>query len=227
MDYGMGYGSGMGGGMGGSSSMMMSSFSSVCLCLLIAGVAFFMITSQNTKKQQEEEAAAAAAIAAAQESSDEAERPVEDDLSGARLLTVGGLSMLVEGDSCGNGTVKFSESKNDKWLWRLNKVSSYNGVPVYTIESFYKQFSNACDSRWLTAGTGCKSAPYVGPREAGPRQQWIVIGNSSTGFQIRNLACAKSRHERQYLMQSAGNHDSKPFFSAGSGSTFDIAGELQ
>lgn len=224
MNYGYGgYGSGMGGGS--STTMMMSSFSMICLCVLVAGAAFLLMSSQSKNKQAEQDAAAA--IAAAQASANEAERPVEDDLSGARLLTVGGLSMVVEGDSCGNGTVKFSESKNDKFLWRLNKVTDYNGVPVYTIESFYKQFSNACDSRWLTAGTGCKSAPYVGPREAGPRQQWIIVGNASTGFQIRNLACAKSRHERQYLMQSAGNRDDKPFFSSGSGSTFAIEKSLE
>lgn len=224
MNYGYGgYGSGMGGGS--STTMMMSSFSMICLCVLVAGAAFLLMSSQSKNKQAEQDAAAA--IAAAQASANEAEKPVEDDLSGARLLTVGGLSMVVEGSSCGNGTVKFSESKNDKFLWRLNKVTDYNGVPVYTIESFYKQFSNACDSRWLTAGTGCKSAPYVGPREAGPRQQWIIVGNASTGFQIRNLACAKSRHERQYLMQSAGNRDDKPFFSSGSGSTFAIEKSLE
>lgn len=224
MNYGYGgYGSGMGGGS--STTMMMSSFSMICLCVLVAGAAFLLMSSQSKNKQAEQDAAAA--IAAAQASANEAEKPVEDDLSGARLLTVGGLSMVVEGSSCGNGTVKFSESKNDKFLWRLNKVTEYNGVPVYTIESFYKQFSNACDSRWLTAGTGCKSAPYVGPREAGPRQQWIIVGNASTGFQIRNLACAKSRHERQYLMQSAGNRDDKPFFSSGSGSTFAIEKSLE
>lgn len=224
MNYGYGgYGSGMGGGS--STTMMMSSFSMICLCVLVAGAAFLLMSSTSKNKQAEQDAAAA--IAAAQASANEAEKPVEDDLSGARLLTVGGLSMVVEGSSCGNGTVKFSESKNDKFLWRLNKVTEYNGVPVYTIESFYKQFSNACDSRWLTAGTGCKSAPYVGPREAGPRQQWIIVGNASTGFQIRNLACAKSRHERQYLMQSAGNRDDKPFFSSGSGSTFAIEKSLE
>jgi len=108
------------------------------------------------------------------------------------------------------------------WLWRLNKVAEHAGVPVYTIESFYKQFSNACDARWLTAPTGCQSAPYLGTKETGPRQRWIVVGNQSSGFQIRNLACTKSRHSRQYLMQSAGNRDQKPFFSAGSGSTFSI-----
>ena len=224
MNYGYG---GYGGGMGGGSSttMMMSSFSMICLCMLVAAAGFFLLTSK--KASAASDAAAAEAIAAAQASANEAEKPVENDLSGARLLTVGGLSMVVEGNSCGNGTVRFSESKNDKWLWRLNKVTEYNGVPVYTIESFYKQFSNACDSRWLTAGTGCKSAPYLGPREAGPRQQWIIVGNASSGYQIRNLACTKSRHERQYLMQSAGNRDDKPFFSAGSGSTFAIDASLE
>jgi hypothetical protein len=223
----MNYGYGMSGGMGGSSTtMMMSSFSMICLCLVLAAAGFFLWSS-NSKQAAAKEAAAAEAIAAAQASANEAEKPVEDDLSGARLLTVGGLSMVVEGDSCGNGTVRFSESKGDKWLWKLNKVTEYNGVPVYTIESFYKQFSNACDSRWLTAGTGCKSAPYLGPREAGPRQQWIIVGNASSGFQIRNLACTKSRHERQYLMQSAGNRDNTPFFSAGSGSTFAIDASLE
>ncbi len=225
MNYG--YGSMGGGMMGGSSSMMMSSVSMICLCLVLAVAGFFLWQRSQNSANTQQQAAAAEAIAAAQASSDEAEMPVEDDLSGARLLTVGGLSMVVEGDSCGNGTVRFSEQKDDKFLWRLNKVTTYNNVPVYTIESFFKQFANACDSRWLTAGTGCKSAPYLGPRETGPRQQWIIIGNATTGFQIRNLACTKSRHERQYLMQSAGTRNSKPFFSSGSGSTFNIDASLE
>ena len=220
MNYGYS-GMGMGGGMGGSSSMMMSSFSAICLSLVL-GVVVFIMMQQSNKQKAAEDAAAAAAIEEAKNAADEAERPVEDDLSGARLLSVGGLSMVVEGNSCGNGTVRFSESKNDKFLWRLNKVDEYNGVPVYTVESFYKQFSNACDARWLTAPTGCGSAPYLGKKETGPRQRWIIVGNQNTGFQIRNLACTKSRHERQYLIQSAGNRDKKPFFSAGSGSTFSI-----
>ena len=221
MNYGMGYGSsGMGGGMGGSSTMMMSSFSAICLSLVLGVVVYIMM--QQNDKEAEEDAAAAAAIEEAKASAEAGERPVEDDLSGARLLSVGGLSMVVQGSSCGNGTVRFSESKNDKWLWRMNKVAEYSGVPVYTIESFYKQFSNACDARWLTAPTGCQSAPYLGPKETGPRQRWIVVGNQNSGFQIRNLACTKSRHSRQYLMQSAGNRDQNPFFSAGSGSTFSI-----
>ena len=221
MNYGMGYGSSGMGGMGGSSSMMMSSFSAICLSLVL-GVVVFIMMQQNGKKKAEEDAAAAAAIEEAKAAADAAERPVEEDLSGARLLYVGGLSMVVQGSSCGNGTVRFSESKNDKFLWRMNKVAEYSGVPVYTIESFYKQFSNACDARWLTAPTGCQSAPYLGTKENGPRQRWIVVGNQSSGFQIRNLACTKSRHSRQYLMQSAGDRDQKPFFSAGSGSTFSI-----
>ena len=223
MNYGMGYGGGMGGGMGGSSTMMMSSFSAICLSLVL-GVVVFIMMQQNSKKTAQD-AAAAAAIEEAKASAEAAERPVEDNLSGARLLSVGGLSMVVQGSSCGNGTVRFSESKNDKWLWRMNKVAEHSGVPVYTIESFYKQFSNACDARWLTAPTGCQSAPYLGPKETGPRQRWIVVGNQSSGFQIRNLACTKSRHSRQYLMQSAGNRDQNPFFSAGSGSTFSAAPE--
>jgi len=220
----MNYGYGYGGGMGGSSQMpmMMSSSSMIFLCLIVGVVAFVMISSGD-KKKKEEAAQEAAAIAEAQANAAAAEKPSTEDMSGARLLTVGGLSMVVEGSSCGNGVIRFSESKNDKWLWRLQKVGEYNGVPVYSIESFYKNFSNACDSRFLTAPTGCGSAPYLGPKENGPRQRWILVGDSTNGYQIRNLACTMSRHERQYLMQSAGNKNDKPFFSSGSGSTFTVA----
>jgi hypothetical protein len=217
---GMGYGGGMGmgGGMGGSTGMMMSGLSSICFCL-IAAIAVFFIMSSSSSESSSDDDFADVDMAALNPP------PVVDNVSGAKLLTVGGLSMVVEGSSCGNGTVRFSEAKNGRWVWKLVKAGEYQGVPTYSIESWYKNFGNACDKRFLTAPTNCASAPYLGSKEYGPRQLWILVGDATNGYQIRNLACVKGRASRSYLMQSAGNKNDKPFFSSGSGSSFMVEAE--
>ena len=131
--------------------------------------------------------------------------------------------MLVEGDSCGNGKVLFSESKTDKWLWKLHDAGTYNDAPTYYIESFYKNFSSACDERWLTAPSGCNGPPFLSKRENGPRQKWVLTKDGN-GHQIRSLACVMSRSARQSLIM--GQQNSAPFFTDGaSGSTFTLTAE--
>lgn len=217
MDMYGGYGSG---GMGGGSQgmMMISSISFVCLSVIAAVVVFLMMNSGSGGSVDNTEFADV-------DMSTMDPPPVTDDVSGAKLLTVGGLSMVVQGSSCNNGVVRFSEAKNGKWVWKLTKSGEYQGVPTYVIESWYKNFGNACDRRFLTAPTGCASSPYLSSREYGPRQLWILVGDSTNGFQIRNLACVKGRHNRSYLMQSAGNKHDRPFFSSGSGSSFMVENE--
>ena len=213
MNFYGGYG-GSGGAGSQSSMMMISSFSAICGCLLLAVVAFMMMGGGAKEK----ETTTAAPIVTTGD--DEVET---SDLSGARLLTVGAKSLMVEGDSCGNGTIAFSESKDDKWLWKLHSAGTWNSYPTYYIESFYKNFSSACDERWLTAPTGCKSKPYLSKRENGPRQKWVLV-KDGTGYQIRSLACSQSRFARQSLM--VGQSGKAPFFTDGaSGSTFSIDSE--
>ena len=225
MDYGMGYGGGMGGmgmgmgsGMGSSSTMMSSSVSAICFCLIVAVAAFFLMNSGKDDDGDNDVGDVDLTVMNPP--------PVVDNFSGAKLITVGGLSMVVEGSSCSNGVVRFSEAKDAKWVWRLTKAGDYQNVPVYSIESFYKNFSNACDRRFLTAPTNCASPPYLAAKEYGPRQLWMLVGDAANGFQIRNLACVKGRANRSYLMQSAGNKDDKPFFSSGSGSSFMVENEF-
>jgi len=215
MNFYGGYG-GSGGAGSQSSMMMISSFSAICGCLLLAVVAFMMMGGGAKEK----ETTTAAPIVTTGDRDDEVET---SDLSGARLLTVGAKSLMVEGDSCGNGTIAFSESKDDKWLWKLHSAGTWNSYPTYYIESFYKNFSSACDERWLTAPTGCNSKPYLSKRENGPRQKWVLV-KDGTGYQIRSLACSQSRFARQSLM--VGQSGNAPFFTDGaSGSTFSIDSE--
>ena len=210
--YGGGYGSGSG---SQSSMMMMSSFSAICLCLVLGAAAFLLLTS-GSKKDTTTPAPAATTTTNEEEVETE-------DFSGAHLITVGGISMLVEGDSCGNGKVLFSESKNDKWLWKLHTAGKYGDAPTYYIESFYKNFSSACDERWLTAPSGCNGPPYLSKRENGPRQKWVLTKDGN-GHQIRSLACVMSRSARQSLIM--GQQNSAPFFTdGGSGSTFNLTKE--
>lgn len=217
---GMGMG-GMGMGMGaGSSTTMMSSALGASVCMsAIGAVAFFVMRGRSGGD------GSAADMGPPLPESTGSPAPVTSNLDGAKLITVGGISMNVEGSSCGNGRIGFAESKNDKWIWRLKKVGDWNGIPYYTIESYFKNFSTACGERFLTAPTGCKSPPYLDNAEFGPRQYWIIVGDATNGFQIRSLACARSRFENQYLMQSAQNGDDRPIFSARSGSTFFIENE--
>ena len=214
---GMGGGGMPMGGMGGQSTTMMSSAlsASLVMSILAAGAFMMMKGSSSTPTDIADTAPVETGTPA----------PVTSNLDGAKLVTVGGISMNVTGSSCGNGRIGFSESKNDKWIWKLKKAGDWNGLPYYTIESFYKTFSNACSERFLTAPTGCKSPPYLSKAEFGPRQYWILAGDATNGYQIRSLACARNRYENQYLMQSVHNKKDQPFFSSRSGSTFLIENE--
>lgn len=208
--YGGGYGSG---GGSQSSMMMMSSFSAICLSLVIGGLALFLMNQKPT-------VTTTPAPIVTTTGDEEVE---QTDFSGAQLVTVGGISMMVEGDSCGNGKVLFSPSKTDKWLWRLHSAGTYNTTPIYYIESFYKNFSSACDERWLTAPNGCNGPPFLANRENGPRQRWMLTKDGN-GHQIRSLACVMSRSSRQSLMM--GQQNAAPFFTdGGSGSTFSLTPE--
>jgi len=149
---------------------------------------------------------------------------VSDNLDGARLITVGENSMVVEGNSCSNGRVVFTEQNGSKWVWRLSRIqgADVNGKPVYTIESDYKNFNTTCDERWLTAPTGCGKPPFLSKRRSGPSQSWMIY-SSGGGYQIRSLSCIQGRRSNTYLMASGSNKDMKPKFSSGSGSAFTIS----
>lgn len=149
---------------------------------------------------------------------------VSDNLDGARLITVGENSMVVEGGSCSNGRVVFREQDGSKWVWRLSRIqgADVNGKPVYTIESDYKNFDRTCDERWLTAPTGCGGPPFLAKRRSGPSQSWMIY-SSGGGYQIRSLSCIQGRRSNTYLMASGSDKDMKPKFSSGSGSAFTIS----
>ena len=139
-------------------------------------------------------------------------------LDGAKLITVGDQSMVVEGDSCSKGKVVFSTQDGAKWHWRLHRIGDYNGKDVYSIESDYKNFSKTCDERWLTAPTGCEGKPFLAKRSAGPTQSWMIYA-SGGGYQIRNLSCVRSRRSNTYLFAS-GKDKGDVRFTSGGGSTF-------
>ena len=143
------------------------------------------------------------------------------DLDGARVITVGGNSMYVEG-GCGNGKIMFRTSKNDRWTWNLKKVgTTSDGLNYYTMESFGKLFGNACNKRFLTAPHMCKGAPYLAGAQRGPQQYWVVTGSATAGYQIESLLCRQSR-TKSYLLQSGTGSKKAPQFSLRSGSNFRI-----
>lgn len=148
--------------------------------------------------------------------------PAVSGLDGTRLITVGENSMVVVGSSCSNGRVAFREQDGSKWVWRLTRISSFNGKDVYTIESDYKNFDRSCDERWLTAPAGCGGPPFVAKRRSGPSQSWMIY-SSGGGYQIRSLSCIQGRRANTYLMASGSDKDMKPKFSSGSGSAFTIS----
>lgn len=149
---------------------------------------------------------------------------VTSNLDGAKLLTIGASSMRVMGSNCGSKTVGFGTTSTDKWVWNLKKAGDYNGNPYYTIESFYKNFASGCSTRYLTAPAGCRSPPFLAKAEFGPRQYWVITGNDTSGYQIQNLGCTKSR-DAAYLMQATKDKKKRAGFSRRSGSTFTVENE--
>ena len=223
MDYGMGYG--MGGGMGGgqSSTMMMGSsmmaFSS-CAALAVGG--FLLMNKQKTDVP----------VTTPTLESDPDEKTtqdiLQDDISGERLVQIGTYYLRNTSSNCNNGRVGFSNGVDSaKWLWNFTKVkdwtsgSSGSSYPVYTIESVHKSQNAACSQRYLTASDQCRSPPTLESRQMGDSQLWVVI-KKGDGYQLRSLLCTRGRTTNQYLMQSGGNKNDRPFFSSGGGSTFFI-----
>jgi len=203
------------GGMGGNSTTMMSSAmaASVSMSILAAGAYWYYTKNNSTdgkKSELQDETPPASVV------------PVTANLDGAKLITVGGISMRVEGESCGNGKVLFASGgeKATKWVWNLQKAGDWSGNPYYTIESYYKNFNFACEERFLTAAKGCKSPPYLAKRQYGPQQHWLIVGDETNGYQLRNLSCALDRYDTQYLMKGTSEEGGAPRFSGGSGSRF-------
>lgn len=216
----MGYGNYMGmggmGGMGSQSTTLMSSAmgASACLSMLAAGGLYFM--NRQTTAPAVEDTSPAVEVSTTTPAS--ASSP--GDLDGARVITVGGNAMYVDG-TCSNGKVAFRRSVNDKWVWNLKKVgTTSDGLNYYTMESFGKLFGNACNKRYLTAPTMCKGAPYLAGPQRGPQQYWVITGNASSGYQIESLLCRQSR-TKSYLLQS-GTSKKAPQFSLRGGSSFRI-----
>lgn len=145
---------------------------------------------------------------------------VSADLGGARLITIGANSLIVDG-GCSSSSVRVSDDGDSKWVWELHNVGTFNGKPMYAIESTYKNFDASCDKRWLTAPSGCRSAPYLASRKSGPLQHWMIY-SSGSGYQIRNVSCVQGRFANSYLMGSGSNKNRRLRFSGGSGSTFGI-----
>lgn len=211
---------GMGGGMGGggSSSMMMSAAMSASM-LSVALVGGYMLMNKNTSDSTADVPDSEPAATSAASSTT---APSGGNLDGARLITLGSLSMKVEG-SCGKGSISFAQSQNDKWNWKLRKAGALSdGTSYYVIESDFKNFNHACSKRFLTAPLGCKSAPYLDKAQFGPQQYWLVIGDDNSGYQLQSLACKQGRFERSFLMQAAQAGKKKPIFSARGGSSFQI-----
>lgn len=213
----------MGGGGGQQQQMMMSSsISAVSLSVALAGLGLAgwqmgwfggsPTTPAPVTSTLEEEGA----------------QPVTQNLDGARLITNGIYSMRVQGSSCGNQQVVFSQADGTKWTWNLKNVGGIDidgqkGVPVYTIESTYKVTREVCDKRYLTAPDGCRGNPYLDRYRAMDfSQRWILAQNSQGMYEIRSLLCAKNQQRSQYLVQSGGQNNSKPQFSPGSGTPFEL-----
>jgi hypothetical protein len=223
MGYNM-YGGGMGGmGGGQSSSMMMSSAmaASVCLSAVMAG-GYYMYNSNKAGALPDEEIDPPASTStdppAATTTTTTAQIP--GNLDGVRLITVGDMSMRVDG-GCGNGKVTFRQSKNDRWHWNVKKVgTTSDGLPYYTLESFGKLFGNACQKRFLTAPWGCNGPPSLAAPQSGIQQAWVITGSDASGYQIESLACRQAR-KKSYLMQ-AGQKKKDPLFSLRSGTPFRV-----
>lgn len=217
MDYGMG------GGGQQQQMMMSSSISAVSLSAIAAGVIFFMMQGGSLFGTPTTAAPLTEAAALP-----DGNVPVTQDLDGARLITNGIYSMRVEGSSCGSQKVVFNKADSEKWLWNLNKVDSIDmngvtGVPVYTIESFYKVTRVACEQRYLTAPDGCNSPPYLDRyRGMDLSQRWVLVKDTSGKYQIRSLLCAKNMARNQYIIQSGAENNSRPRFSPGSGTPFEM-----
>ena len=213
----------MGGG-GGQQQMMMSSVSAVSMSVALAGLG--LAGWQMGWFGGSPETTTAAPLASTLP--EEGAQPVTQNLDGARLITNGIYSMRVQGSSCGNQQVVFSKADGTKWAWNLKNVGTVTidgqqGVPVYTIESAYKVTREVCDKRYLTAPDGCRGSPYLDRYRAMDfSQRWILAKNSQGMYEIRSLLCAKNQQRSQYLIQSGGRNNSKPQFSPGSGTPFEL-----
>ena len=225
MGYNM-YGGGMGMGGGQSSSMMMSSAmaASVCLSALAAGGYYMYTQNKSSGGMSEEETGKDPVVSTSTDppaaTTATSSVQVPSNLDGVRLITVGDLSMRVDG-GCGNGKVVFRQSKNEKWHWNVKKVgTTSDGLPYYTLESFGKLFGNACNKRFLTAPWGCTGPPYLAGPQSGVQQAWVITGSDAAGYQIESLACRQAR-KKSYLMQ-AGQKKKDPLFSLRSGTPFRV-----
>lgn len=224
MGYNMygGYGGGMG---GGSSSMMMSSAMGASLCLsVLAGGAYYMMNKGSVETDapiyDDSETGTETAVPPASTPTSPTSAVSPSNLDGVRLITVGDLSMRVEGN-CGNGVVTFRRSKDGRWEWNVKKAgTTSDGLNYYTLESFGKLFGNACNKRFLTAPYGCSGPPYLAGAQFGSQQYWVITGSDSSGYQIESLSCRQAR-KKSYLLQ-AGQKKKTPSFSARSGTTFRI-----
>lgn len=216
--YGMG-GMGMGGMGGSSSTTMMSSAmgASVCLSMLAAG-GYILMNSQALKPTDPPQSDSGDSGTSAPTSSSAAS---PSNLDGIRLITVGDISMRVEGD-CKNGKVAFRQSKDGKWEWNVKRVgATADGLNYYTLESYGKLFGSACNKRFLTAPYGCKGGPYLAGPQSGAQQLWVITGTDASGYQIESLSCRQAR-TKSYLMQSGQKSNKVPQFSLRSGSSFRV-----
>lgn len=219
-----GYGGGMGGG-GQSSTMMMSSAmaASVCLSVVAAGGYWVMKNGGFGGSEMNNDDGGDPVIVSTDPPTSTTTAPsaqVPGNLDGVRLITVGDMSMRVDG-GCGKGKVTFRQSKNDRWHWNVKKVgTTSDGLPYYTLESFGKLFGNACQKRFLTAPWGCNGPPYLAAPQSGVQQAWVITGSDTSGYQIESLACRQAR-KKSYLMQ-AGQKKKDPLFSLRSGTPFRV-----
>ena len=221
---GRGGGSGLGGGMGGggSSTTMMSSAMGASMCLSVLAIGGFMLMN-NTPKVTEPPATDAPEDTKSSAPSSSAVSP--SNLDGIRLITIGAISMRVEGD-CKTGKVTFRQSQDKKWEWNVKRIgATSDGLNYYTLESYGKLFGSACNKRFLTAPYGCKGAPYLAGAQSGAQQLWVITGTDASGYQIESLACRQGR-SKSYLIQSADKQNKTPQFSLRSGSNFRIEAPL-
>jgi len=208
--------------------MMMSVSSSAVSFSLLAGLGvlaytqgwFGKSTSQVTNQNEQNEPAVPIRAG---------ESPVTTDLDGYRMITNGNFSMRVEGSSCGNTRTIFKLADGSKFFWNLKKVGTANvggdkGIAVYTIESLYKIQNDVCNNRYLTAPLGCNEAPYLDRfRGYDNSQKWVFVSDGSGQYQLRSLLCTVSGTLNQYIGQSGNQNNSRPKFTAGSGTRFTIA----
>jgi hypothetical protein len=217
--FGGGYG-GMGGQGGMNPMMMMSSSgaSSICFILLAGAAWLFLNNNKNEEKKNEPPPSTG---------DDEPPAPVGLQ-NGDYVITTGVQAMYVPNigsdSQCGKANVLFQVEQGDRNMtWLVEQAMTLSdGTPVYTLENRYLK-ARGCRQSFLTAPKGCNSKPTIEEYKRTPLQHWLIIGDDSAGYKLRNVACKDGGWRYSYITQkdpSSGVTKQPPKFTDYSGTTF-------